>query len=341
MMLALILMTALLLALMVVLLVLGRALGRVGESRRLLLPLAVFVPLLVVLVYGLVGSYQGEQQYLDARAALPTLLAQAQQGDELQPAQYEQLLVGLRARLDEQDDAEGWRLLGRLAWDGEQGDMAFGALQRAWQLAPNDAQTQRDYGRILVMTRDAALQQQGVALLGQLAQQPQELEALSILAFHHLDRGEREQAVGYWQQLRERLPEGDERRLMIDRTLEQLAAPPAGVTQISIALAPQLLARIPANARLLVFAKAVGGPPMPLAVRQLAVAQWPVSLQLSDADAMMPELKLSQFDTIEITARLTSSANVSAVAGDLEGVSGPISGASRDQVVTITIDRQL
>ncbi|MBQ1783370.1 MAG: hypothetical protein II007_06945 [Gammaproteobacteria bacterium] len=341
MMLALILMTALLLALMVVLLVLGRALGRAGASRRLLLPLAAVVLVWVVAVYGLVGGYRGEQQYLAARAALPTLLAQAQQGDELQPAQYEQLLIGLRARLDEQDDAEGWRLLGRLAWDGEQGDMAFGALQRAWQLAPNDAQTQRDYGRILVMTRDAALQQEGVALLGQLAQQPQELEALSILAFHHLDRGEREQAIGYWQQLRDRLPEGDERRLMIDRTLEQLAAPPAGVTQISVALAPQLLARIPANARLLVFAKAVGGSPMPLAVRQLAVDQWPVSLQLSDADAMMAELKLSQFDTIEITARLTSSATVSAVAGDLEGVSGPISGDGRSQMVTVTIDRQL
>lgn len=339
--LALMLIAALLLALMVVLLVLGRALARVGVNRRLLLPLAIFTLLLVAVVYGLVGGYRGEQQYLEARAALPALLTQAQQGEELQPGQYQQLLLGLRARLEEQDDAEGWRLLGRLAWDGEQGDMAFGALQRAWQLAPNDAQTQRDYGRILVMTRDAALQQQGVALLGQLAQQPQELEALSILAFHHLDRGEREQAIGYWQQLRERLPDGDERRLMIDRTLEQLAAPPAGVTEISVNLAPQLLGRIPANARLLVFAKAVDGPPLPLAVRQLAVDQWPVSLQLSDADAMMAELKLSQFDTIEITARLTSSTNVSALAGDLEGVSGPISGDSRSQVVTVTIDRQL
>lgn len=341
MMLALILVGGLLLALMVVLLVLGRALNRAGSNRRLLLPLAAFVLALVAVVYALVGGYRGEQQYLQARAALPALLTQAQQGEELQPAQFDQLLLGLRARLEEQDDAEGWRLLGRLAWDAEQGDMAFGALQRAWQLAPDDAQAQRDYGRILVMTRDAALQQEGVVLLGQLAQQPQELEALSILAFHHLDRGERDQAVGYWQQLRERLPEGDERRLMIDRTLEQLAAPPAGVTEISVGLAPQLLGRIPANARLLVFAKAVGGPPMPLAVRQLAVGQWPVKLQLSDADAMMPELKLSQFDTIEITARLTSSANVSAVAGDLEGVSGPLTAEARSQPITVTIDREL
>lgn len=341
MMLALMLITALLLALMVVVLVLGRALGRAGASRRPLLPLALVVLLGAVAIYALVGGYRGEQQYLAARAALPTLLAKAQQGEELQPDQFEQLLLGLRARLEEQDDAEGWRLLGRLAWDAEQGDMAFGALQRAWQLAPDDLQTQRDYGRILVMTRDASLQQQGVALLSQLAQQPQELEALSILAFHHLDRGEREQAVGYWQQLRERLPEGDERRLMIDRTLEQLAAPPAGVTDISVTLAPQLLSRIPANARLLVFAKAVNGPPMPLAVRQLAVDQWPVKLQLSDADAMMPELKLSQFDTIEITARLTSSANVSAVAGDLEGMSGPLTVEARSQPIAVTIDRQL
>ena len=43
----------------------------------------------------------------------------------------------------------------------------------------------------------------------------------------------------------------------------------------------------------------------------------------------------------EITARLTSSANVSAVAGDLEGVSGPLTAEARSQPITVTIDREL
>ena len=53
---------------------------------------------------------------------------------------------------------------------------------------------------------------------------------------------------------------------------------------------------------------------------------------------MLPELKLSQFEQIQVTARLTTSADVQAVAGDLQGQSGPLLRADLNQPLQLTID---
>jgi len=63
---------------------------------------------------------------------------------------------------------------------------------------------------------------------------------------------------------------------------------------------------------LFVFAKAASGPPMPLAVKRLTVADLPVEVSLSDADAMMPQLKISGFQQIQLTARISRAGNATA-----------------------------
>ena len=81
-----------------------------------------------------------------------------------------------------------------------------------------------------------------------------------------------------------------------------------------------------------VFARAVGGPPMPLAVKRLTVADLPAEVSLSDADAMMPQLRLSGFPQVELVARVSRAGN--AISGEWIGrqtvVYRPVVGASAD-----------
>ena len=71
---------------------------------------------------------------------------------------------------------------------------------------------------------------------------------------------------------------------------------------------------------LFVFARAASAPPMPLAAKRLKVSDLPVEVSLSDADAMMPQLKLSNFAEIQLVARISRAG--SPMAGEWIGQSG-------------------
>ena len=51
---------------------------------------------------------------------------------------------------------------------------------------------------------------------------------------------------------------------------------------------------------------------MPLAVKRLTVAELPAEVSLSDADAMMPQMKISSFPQIQLMARISRAGNATA-----------------------------
>jgi cytochrome c-type biogenesis protein CcmH len=84
-----------------------------------------------------------------------------------------------------------------------------------------------------------------------------------------------------------------------------------------------------------VFARAASGPPMPLAVKRLTVADLPAEVSLSDSDAMMPQLKISGFEQVQLVARISRSGN--ATAGEWIGRSPPLA-SSTTEAQQLTID---
>lgn len=124
-------------------------------------------------------------------------------------------------------------------------------------------------------------------------------------------------------------------------------AAPAGISaasvKLEITLSPELKKQLAPNDVLFVFAKAASGPPMPLAAhRSPAMAlngDDAVAITLTDADAMMPTMKLSMFPQIKLGARISKSGVANASSGDFQALSAvltqPVNGVIKLEISEI------
>lgn len=107
---------------------------------------------------------------------------------------------------------------------------------------------------------------------------------------------------------------------------------------VTVTLDPKLKDKVGTNDVLYVFAKAVGGPPMPLAIARLTAAQLPAKVTLTDGMGMLPTMKLSQFPQVIVGARISKSGNAIAQSGDLQTLSAPLP-TTRSEPLALTIDQ--
>ena len=118
-----------------------------------------------------------------------------------------------------------------------------------------------------------------------------------------------------------------------------VGAPRAGASSIHgrVSLDPALAAKVSAGDTLYVLARAAQGPRLPLAILKRSAADLPLQFTLDDSMAMSPQLKLSQFDDVVISARISKSGDAMPQSGDLEGQSPPLGG--RSSGIEVRIDR--
>lgn len=119
------------------------------------------------------------------------------------------------------------------------------------------------------------------------------------------------------------------------------AAPPAAAAggariTVEVAVDAAAVADFPPDAVVYVLARAVAGPPMPLAVKRLRLADLPQRVVLDDSLAMAPQFKLSSVTEVIVTARVSRSGEPLAHSGDVEGRSDPLA-VGPDATVAVTI----
>jgi cytochrome c-type biogenesis protein CcmH len=123
---------------------------------------------------------------------------------------------------------------------------------------------------------------------------------------------------------------------------EKPTAPPQGAVapgvQVEVVVADSLRSRVGPDDSLFVYAKALSGPPMPLAARRARAGDLPLSLTLDDSTAVMPTMKLSQFEQVTVGARISKSGQAMPQSGDLEGEVSPVETGQVGKV-KILIDR--
>ncbi len=100
------------------------------------------------------------------------------------------------------------------------------------------------------------------------------------------------------------------------------SAPSFGV---EVGIDDELINGLSGSETVFVVARAADGPPTPLAVRRMTVADLPTRIGLSDEDAMVEGMNLSAFPDIIVTARVSMTGDVQARPGDLQGETAPVS----------------
>jgi cytochrome c-type biogenesis protein CcmH len=113
------------------------------------------------------------------------------------------------------------------------------------------------------------------------------------------------------------------------------AAAADAVVEGTVDIAASLKGRIPRGATLFVFARAVDGPRMPLAIVKVPAGDLPFKFRLDDALAMTPQFKLSGQQQVMLGARISPSGNATPQSGDLMGTLGPVKVGARDVKVAI------
>ena len=86
-----------------------------------------------------------------------------------------------------------------------------------------------------------------------------------------------------------------------------------------------------------IFARAISGPPAPLAALRLVRSELPKMIRLDESMAMIPGMSLANFDEVQVIARISSTGTVAVTEGDFEARSGAIDLTGQNQVIKLTI----
>ncbi len=321
---------------------------------------------LIVLIPGLtVGLYQtiGTQEIIP-------LLAQGGTAPAKAPAQgahsLEEMVERLAERLrQEPDNAEGWVMLARSYTSMERFGDAAVAYARAHSLVGDQPGLLADYADALVMANGREFTDQaGGLLLKALETDPGNVKALWLTGHWKNQTGDYADAVRYWQRAAEQLPPGGEDALVIAQQIRQArenlapgevveaptpdqeatpAAPatPAGkALTVSITLDPQVAAGAAPEDTVFIFARAVSGPRMPLAIVRKQVSDLPLTVTLDDSTAMAPSMKLSNFEEVAVGARISKSGTAMPQSGDLQGLVAPVVPGSGEPI-ELAIDSRI
>ena len=261
------------------------------------------------------------------------------------------MIKGLADRLEKNpDDGNGWAMLARsYATLGRYKD-ALPAYEKAAKLIPNDPILLVDYADVMAAVNGKNLQGKPLELLQEaLRIDPNNVKGLNLIGSAAYQTGDYGLAITYWEKLLKILPPDSPNARKITSYIDNARARKAGTAsgaqpaengaRISgvVKVSPALVSKVSPSDIIFVFAKAISGPPMPIAVIRGEAKDLPRRFILSDKMAMMPSMKLSNFKEVSVSARISKSGKATSQSGDLQGEVSPVKVGTTD--VQLIIDK--
>ena len=223
------------------------------------------------------------------------------------------------------DNATGWLALGMAYKNIEAFSSAEHALRRALYIDDADATVQVELAETLIFANNGTPPPEAEQLLDQaLLQNPESQKGIWLKGVIAFSESRFDEAIVAWEALLASIPEDASIRTSVQRQValarQQINPAPSGrEIELAVDIEPALAGELIGTETVFIIVQAVDGPSTPLAARKLTVADLPTTLTLSDQDAMVDGLVLSQFGEVELTARVSQSGDVAPAPGDLEG----------------------
>lgn len=298
------------------------------ERRISAIAIAVCVPVLAAALYATLSKWDWNG-----------VAAEVAQGEQM-----DQLLERLRAKLDQNpSNVEGWLLLGKSYAKLERHALAVDAFQHAYdQTKGENLEAVLGLGESLALTDEASLQGRAGRLFETaLARGSNDPRAFYYGGIAALQAGDLRLGRDRFQQLLAMNPPA-EVRSMLERQVQDLnqqlaeagqgapavaaggegtAAPAAKRSiKVAVSISPELRDELkggPVPLFILARDPSAGGPP--LAVQRHSSADLPITIELSERDAMIAARTIATVPRVQVVARLSRSGTPQAQSGDYYG----------------------
>ncbi|MFT5373118.1 MAG: cytochrome c-type biogenesis protein CcmH [Lysobacterales bacterium] len=292
-----------------------------GRLRSYAVAMAIFVPLLTLFIYQQIGTPEGIS--IDGRPGTEAQSSQAASVDD----QIESLIVQLEQRLEQApDDFEGWMLLGRTYKTIQQYQPAKEALSHALDIAPDNPLVMVELAEARLFTSGGQSITSDITDMLEKALEidPLQQKGLWLLGFASTQKGDDARAIELWGILLTQMDPSVEARIevqsQIDLAKSRMGIEPAAKWQgldIQVDM-KDLQYQVPQGAVLFIIARNPFVPGPPLGVRRIQNPVFPVSITMTDSDAMIPASPVSAVENIQLLARLSLSGNPTAGENDPE-----------------------
>jgi len=323
--------------------------------------LAVTAPAIALAMYLAVGDYTSVD-----RTSPETAAVQARNQARELPS-MEVLVQKLAERMEQNpENTEGWVMLGRSYVSIGQYQQAVNAFERAMALAPQEPVVMLGYAEALAKANGGMEGRPTELITAALELEPSNVNGLWMMGLVEFQRGNSARAVDLWRRLEAQMDPDSEDAAAVrgyiaearqqggmsveepataqsavpqdaPQQAEQAAASVGKAIRVKVSLAETLKGKMEPGATLFVFARALQGPPMPLAVQRMKASDLPVELSLDDSMAMMEQMRLSNFPQVRVGARISKSGTAMPQSGDLEGEVKPVA-PGQTEVVSVLID---
>jgi cytochrome c-type biogenesis protein CcmH len=320
--------------------------ARVGQAQLVTVTLlALMIPAAGLGLYSYLGRADDLAVALNATA-----------GQGVQQMSLEQAISGLERELvANPNNPEGWYLLANTYMSTGNYARGVHAFRELLQVLPRDAP---QYASVMGQLAQALYFAQETRMTDEVRDQinatlainPNEIAALGLLGIDAFEQRNFNAAIEHWSkalavadgQAAESLRSGIERARAELEASGEPAAPlestAAAELRLKVMLSDAISAELQPDQVVFIYARPIGGR-MPLAAARYSVADLPLELVLDDSMAMTPQARLSQYERVEVGARVSLSGEPRANSGDLESRPLQVSTKPGGETVTLIIDQ--
>lgn len=324
-------------------------------GKKVIIGLAVVVPLLSLLLYASWGAKADWEIYQDMEA-LPLAISQ-----EDYQAGMRDLSAKVQSRLNRTPENTAMlNLLAQLSMALQDYDLAVHAYRRILDQFPNSP-------GIISNLAQAMFHRAGNVVTPEVREYthkalelaPMLPEMLGLAGIDAKNRGDYREAIRYWKMAVSQMnPEShaaqgymkgirSAEQFLVDAGEDPEEAPPEkpvdGSTQpelqVSVSVGEQVTLR--GSETVFVYARAWEGPRMPLAIKKLSISELPAQLTLDESMAMAPGMSIQSFPELEIVARISDSGSPTPQSGDWQATVGPVQLSEQDEVIDLVITDQI